>query len=79
MHSLENQFHGAANAASLRELYRKGDFTGLLEYALLLAEQEASQRSQISWLMREVITAPTGAIESWHLAAAQELLDQAGA
>ena len=34
VHSLENQFHGAANAASLRELYRKGDFTGLLEYAL---------------------------------------------
>jgi hypothetical protein len=26
---------------------------GLLEYALLLAELEASQRSQIHWLVRE--------------------------
>jgi Ni,Fe-hydrogenase I small subunit len=30
-----------------------GDLNGLLEYALLLAELEASQRSQIHWLVRE--------------------------
>lgn len=57
----------------MRELYQKRDYTGLLEYPLLLAEQEACQRSQIQWLMREVITAPVGAVEPWHMAAAQEL------
>ena len=50
---MEAQFHGAANAAQLRALHAAADWTGLLEYALLLAEQEASQRSQIHWLVRE--------------------------
>jgi hypothetical protein len=39
---------------------------GLLEYALLLAESEASQRSQIHWLVREAcsgISRATGSKE----------------
>lgn len=56
VHTMEAQFHGAANAAALRGLHAKGDLNGLLEYALLLAEQEASQRSQIAWLVKEAIT-----------------------
>jgi hypothetical protein len=69
---MEAQFHGAANASALRALHAKGDMNGLLEYALLLADAEASQRSQIHWLVREAAT-PRG-IEQWHLQAAQELL-----
>ena len=58
---MEAQFHGAANASALRALHAKGDINGLLEYALLLAEQEASQRSQIKWLVKEAITQVTPA------------------
>jgi len=53
VHTMESQFHGAANASALRALHQRGDFNGLLEYALLLAESEASQRSQIHWLVLE--------------------------
>ena len=55
VHTLEAQFHGATNARALRTLHKKGDINGLLEYALLLAESEASQRSQIKWLAKEAI------------------------
>ena len=53
VHAIKARFHGAANASALRELHKRGDINGLLEYALLLAELEASQRSQIHWLARE--------------------------
>jgi hypothetical protein len=53
VHTMEARFHGAANASALRRLHQSGDLNGLLEYALLLAESEASQRSQIHWLVRE--------------------------
>jgi hypothetical protein len=53
VHTMEAQFHGAANASALRALHAKGDWNGLLEYALLLAELEASQKSQIRWLVSE--------------------------
>jgi hypothetical protein len=52
---MEAQFHGAANASALRALHQRGDWNGLLEYALLLAELEASQRSQIQWLAKEAM------------------------
>jgi len=57
VHTMEARFHGAANAAALRALHAKGDINGLLDYALLLAEQEASQKSQIKWLVREAALA----------------------
>ena len=72
VHTMEAQFHGAANASALRELHRRGDLNGLLEYALLLAESEASQKSQIKWLAAEAMKSCS--IQDWHLAAAQELL-----
>jgi hypothetical protein len=53
VHTMEARFHGAANASALKALHAKGDWNGLLEYALLLAELEASQKSQIRWLVRE--------------------------
>ena len=61
VHTMEAQFHGAANATALRTLHANGDINGLLEYALLLAEQEASQRSQIKWLVKEALTQATPA------------------
>jgi len=63
---MEAQFHGAANASALRALHAKGDWNGLLEYALLLAELEASQKSQIRWLVGEAcsgISRATGSKE----------------
>lgn len=73
VHTMEAQFHGAANASALRELHKRGDMNGLLEYALLLAEAEASQRSQIHWLTKEAMTS-RGSIQPWHIDAAKELL-----
>jgi hypothetical protein len=70
--TMEAQFHGAANAQMLRELHAAKDYNALLEYALLLAEQEASQRSQIKWLIAEAMRSCS--VEPWHLAAAAELL-----
>lgn len=72
VHTMEAQFHGAANANTLRQLHAAKDYNALLEYALLLAEQEASQRSQIKWLTAEA--ARSCSIQDWHLAAAKELL-----
>ncbi len=72
VHTIEAQFHGAANANMLRQLRAAKDYNALLEYALLLAEQEASQRSQIKWLVGEAMRSCS--VEPWHLAAANELL-----
>jgi len=66
VHTMEAQFHGAANASALRALHANGDWNGLLEYALLLAELEASQKSQIRWLVGEAcsgISRATGSKE----------------
>lgn len=49
-YSVEALFHGAANAKALRRLHEAQDWNGLLEYALLLAESEAYQKSQIQWI-----------------------------
>lgn len=72
VHTMEAQFHGAANANMLRQLHAAKDYNALLEYALLLAEQEASQRSQIKWLAAEVMRSCN--VQDWHLQAAKELL-----
>jgi hypothetical protein len=73
VHSIEAQFHGAANASMLRQLHADGQYTTLLEYALLLAEQEASQRSQIQWLIREAATSDVPPVQPWHSEVAREL------
>lgn len=69
---MEAQFHGVANATALRQLHANQDWNGLLEYALLLADAEASQHSQIKWLMGEIML--SRGIQEWHLNLAQELL-----
>lgn len=73
IHTMEARFHAAANSSALRQLHASQDWNALLEYALLLAELEAGQRSQIKWLVSEI--ASTGGIQQWHLDAARELLD----
>lgn len=73
VHTVEAQFHGAANASALRQLHANQDWNALLEYALLLAELEAGQRSQIKWLISEI--ASSNGIQQWHLDAARKLLD----
>jgi hypothetical protein len=73
VHTMEAQFHGAANANMLRQLHAAKDWNALLEYGLLLAESEASQRSQIKWLVGESMRS-CGSVEPWHAHAAQELL-----
>mgnify|MGYP000600237878 CR=1 FL=1 len=73
IHTIENQFHGAANAATLRALHNQQDWNGLLEYALLLSESEANQRSQIKWLIQETLPS-CGSVQQWHLDLAKELL-----
>jgi len=72
VHTIEAQFHGAANASMLRELHQHQAWNALLDYALLLAEQEASQRSQNNWLVREAMRSCS--VEPSHLAAAEVLL-----
>jgi len=57
----------------LRQLHADGQHTALLEYALLLAEQEASQRSQIQWLIREAASSGVPPVQPWHLKVAREL------
>lgn len=73
IHTMENQFHGAANAATLRALHSQQDWNGLLEYALLLSESESNQRSQIKWLIQETLPS-CGGVQQWHLDLAKELL-----
>lgn len=72
VHTIEAQFHGAANANMLRQLHAAKDYNALLEYALLLADQEACQRSQIKWLAAEAMR--SCCVQDWHLQAARELL-----
>ncbi len=76
--SMETQFHAAANAAKLRSLHGAGDIDGLLQYALLLSEQEASQRTQIQWLIEEAAEAWNSGIKQWHRDLAAELLGAGG-
>lgn len=72
VHTMEAQFHGAANANMLRQLHAAKDWNALLEYGLLLAESEASQRSQIRWLTAEAMRSCS--VQDWHIQAAKELL-----
>jgi hypothetical protein len=70
---LEDEFHGQANKAHLRALHAARDLNGLLEYALLLAEQEASGRTKIHWLAGEAMRQPAP-VEQCHMDWAKDLL-----
>ena len=70
---LEDEFHGQVNKAHLRALHSASDLNGLLEYALLLAEQEAAGRTKIHWLTGEAIRQPAP-VEQQHMDWARDLL-----
>ena len=72
---LEDQFHAAANATHLRQLHAAGDLNGLLEYALLLSEAEASGRAKIRWLIGEALARPP-LVEAKHLDWAAEIMGE---
>jgi len=73
---LEDEFHGQSNKASLKALHAAGDWNGLLEYALLLAELEATGRTKVHWLAREAMNAPIPAVSDEHIKWARELLSE---
>jgi hypothetical protein len=64
---------GESNKAHLRALHAARDLNGLLEYALLLAEQEASGRIKIHWLAGEAMRQPIP-VEQQHMDWARDLL-----
>lgn len=70
---LEDEFHAQANKAHLRALHAARDLNGLLEYALLLAEQEAMGRTKVHWLAGEAMRQPAP-VEQQHMDWARELL-----
>ena len=72
---LEDQFHAAANATHLRQLHAAGDLNGLLEYALLLSEAEASGRAKIRWLIGEALDRPP-LVEAKHLDWAAQIMGE---
>lgn len=53
----EDQFVEASNSMRLKQLHRSGDYTGLLEFALLLNHQACSSNSKVRWMMKEVLDA----------------------
>jgi hypothetical protein len=53
----EDQFIEASNSMKLKQLHRNRDYTGLLEFALLLNHQACSGNSKIRWLMKEALDA----------------------
>ena len=49
----EDQFQERLNAERLKELFKKGDHQGLLDFALLLNYQASSANSRVHWAIRE--------------------------
>ena len=45
----EDQFQERLNSERLRELFRIGDYSGLLEFALLLSHQASFNNSRAHW------------------------------
>lgn len=70
---LEDEFHAQANRSHLRALHAARDLNGLLEYALLLVEQEAMGRTKIHWLAGEAMRQPAP-VEQCHMDWAKDLL-----
>lgn len=53
----EDQFREASNAMRLRQLHADGDFTGLLELALLMNYEACYKNSGMFWAMAESLEA----------------------
>jgi hypothetical protein len=56
VYRVEDQFIAEGHKRCLREMHDRGDFNGVLEYAVLLADQDATSRSKIAWLTQEVVS-----------------------
>lgn len=56
VYRVEDQFIAEGHKRCLREMHNRGDHNGVLEYAVLLADQDATSRSKIAWLMKEVLS-----------------------
>ena len=52
----EDQFQERLNAERLKELFRRGDYQGLLDFALLLNYQASSANSRVHWALGEAAT-----------------------
>lgn len=70
---LEDEFHAQANRNHLRALHAARDLNGLLEYALLLVEQEAAGRMKVNWLAKEAAHRPAP-VEQCHMDWARDLM-----
>lgn len=53
----EDQFAEASNSMKLKQLYSSGDYTGLLEFALMLNYQASSNNSKMRWALEEALDA----------------------
>ncbi len=53
----EDQFKEESNSRKLKELYKSQDFTGLLEFALLLNHEVSFNNSKVRWLIQEALEA----------------------
>lgn len=53
----EDQFREASNAAKLKQLHADRDYTGLLEFALLLNHEVSSKNSALMWAIQESLEA----------------------
>jgi hypothetical protein len=53
----EDRFREESNKRKLKELYRKGDYIGLLDFAILLNHEVCYKNSGIAWVMRESLEA----------------------
>jgi hypothetical protein len=51
----EDQFREESNARKLKELHQSGDFTGLLEFALLLNHEASFNNSKVRWALSEAL------------------------
>jgi len=70
---MEDEFHAQSNRNHLRALHAERDLNGLLEYALLLVEQEAQGRMKVHWLAKEAAHRPAP-VEQCHMDWARDLM-----
>lgn len=71
----EDQFREASNAQRLKELYECGDFTGLLEFALLLNHEASFNNSKVRWALSEALEV-TMPVSDRHLQMANDTIKE---
>lgn len=71
----EDQFREVSNAHKLKELYDSGDFTGLLELALLLNHEASFNNSKVRWALSEALEV-TMPVSDRHLQMANDTISE---